>query len=177
MDPQNLYEEFSKQIDRIDKKYTTSLDKIDLKIDRLVDVNQTVATLQERSVRQTEELHDLRTIVRANKDVTDEASKRIHMRIDDLQKDMSKYDGRIEDKINSVNSEMKKYIHVGVGLWIAASIFITALQWIGFEYVKAFREDFNGMKTSITTLGNSVRDLKYNQDFYFPDVKPRPKDE
>lgn len=159
-DSDKLLEVFSQQLDRIDEKYNSNLSKIESKLDRLMELTMAVAMLQERSTKQGGDIIDLKMEMKANRDATDLMHKRIHERLDNIHKDIEQVDHRNDEKIKSVDSTVKKYIYIAMGIGIACGAFFSIFEVIGYEYSKAIKDDYTALKSKVEIVINDVRQLE-----------------
>lgn len=179
--PEQILELFASQLDRFDKRYTSHLEKIESKLDRIVELTTSVATLQEKTVTHQNELTELKSAIKLLSSNTDDSFRRMHSRVDEAIKIMAETDARFDDKledlekschserkvvdhkVHEVHAELKKYIHIGIGMWIAASLLVTFIQWLGMSYIDNIRNESSGQKAAVIELQKKFHEHNQKQ--------------
>jgi ABC-type transporter Mla subunit MlaD len=182
--PEQIMELVSQQLDRFDQRYSAHLDKIETKIDRVVELAASISVLQEKTGNHSNELADIKATIKSLSSSTDDSFRRMHSRVDDgikvmaqtderfdskleeLQRQLDQEDTILKDGIREVHSELKKYIHIGIGMWIAASFLMAFIQWLGMNYINNIKDDFNHQKAIVQEIQQTMH--KHIKSEIFP---------
>ena len=164
LQPDQFFEFFLAQLDKIDDKNKMHLDKIEAKLDKLVEMTSSVATLQERSAQQNAEINDLRGAADRNKQAIDQGLVEIARKVDTEVKALKLITEHTTEKMHDVDNSAKKYIHIGTGLGIAAGMFLSVIQFFGYEYAKSVKDDYTQVKARVELISNELREIERKND-------------
>lgn len=177
------------KVDVIEKKLETQVEKISSKLDQLVDIMRTVAQLQEREARNSEDIMELRKSLRDSMDNYTKTIVRIHERLDkqdDVQKQSEKdinnnislvsrdVDQRIDrimeheeithqtilTNVRVVENRLNTWLNRGAGAWAAASILLLVIQGIGGYLLSSMKDDFVAVRNQGQVLEKRITEIE-----------------
>lgn len=88
------------RVDKTERDFVGHLQKVEDRLDQLVDLTKTVAVLQQNTVNQTDQINELRVQFRETVQKIDTSISRIHNRLDELNTNQ-------RDKIEIVSKELE----------------------------------------------------------------------
>lgn len=177
------------KVDVIEKKLETQVEKISSKLDQIVDIMRTVAQLQEREARNSEDIMELRKSLRDSMDNYTKTIVRIHERLDkqdDVQKQSEKdinnnissvsrdVDQRIDrimeheeithqtilTNVRVVENRLNTWLNRGAGAWAAASILLLVIQGIGGYLLSSMKDDFVAVRNQGQVLEKRITEIE-----------------
>ena len=177
------------KVDVIEKKLETQVEKISSKLDQIVDIMRTVAQLQEREARNSEDIMELRKSLRDSMDNYAKTIVRIHERLDkqdDVQKQSEKdinnnissvsrdVDQRIDrimehgeithqtilTNVRVVENRLNTWLNRGAGAWAAASILLLVIQGIGGYLLSNLKDDFVAGRNQCQVLEKRITEIE-----------------
>lgn len=177
------------KVDVIEKKLETQVEKISNKLDQIVDIMRTVAQLQEREARNSEDIMELRKSLRDSMDNYTKTIVRIHERLDkqdDVQKQSEKdinqnissayrdVDQRIDrimeheetthqsilTNVRTVENRLNTWLNRGIGAWAAASVLLLVIQGIGGYLLSSMKDDFDAVRNQGQVIEKRVVELE-----------------
>lgn len=177
------------KVDVIEKKLETQVEKISNKLDQIVDIMRTVAQLQEREARNSEDIMELRKSLRDSMDNYAKTIVRIHERLDkqdDVQKQSEKdinqnissayrdVDQRIDrimeheetthqsilTNVRTVENRLNTWLNRGIGAWAAASVLLLVIQGIGGYLLSSMKDDFDAVRNQGQVIEKRVVELE-----------------
>ena len=130
------------RIEKTEHDFIGHLQKVEDRLDQIVELTKTVAVLQQQSIHQTDQISEIRAQLRDSSSKFDNSITRIHTRLDDIvshQKDKLELHAKdVEIKIENVKSktdktagELSSWLNRGIGAW-AIFVFVIGLTSAGF---------------------------------------------
>lgn len=172
-------------LDQLERQYETRFDRLDAQIEKLSELKSSVAKLQEKELKNSEDISVIRQDLRGLTHSVTEGVERVHNRIDQLDvksesrtKDHKLYVEKHEDEIaeqfkevyktmdhgfselRRVENSHKKFQDIGIGIWIAGSAALGLIQWLGYSYIETVKTDFENLKTTVKVDSNKTAQLE-----------------
>lgn len=163
--PEHTY--LYKKIDTIENRLESHVTKIEQKLEQLVSIFGAVAALQEREVRNSDTIKELKSSIKDSLLKTDRDIAKIHDRIDVINKiieggtvtqAISVKD--IETHISKVNDEVVKWRERGIGLWVGITALIFSIQIMGGYILKSFDDAYKVTKTQVLDMSRRQLELE-----------------
>ena len=177
------------KVDTIEKKLETQVEKISNKLDQIVDIMRTVAQLQEREARNSEDIMELRKSLRDSMDNYTKTIVRIHERLDKQDDDQKLTEKEINNNINTVSRDVDQridrimeheevthqtiltdvrivenrlnmWLNRGIGAWAAASVLLLVIQGIGGYLLSSMKDDFTAVRAQGQLIEKRVIELE-----------------
>ena len=189
------------RIEKSESDFVTHLQKVEDRLDQIVDLTKTVAVLQQNSSSQGDHITEIRTQFRENSQKLDTSISRIHSRLDEIvsnQRDkLELYAKEIDIKIKNVEdknqnsvdsvknkteteialikqelkselkplsakaelteSELKKWLNRGWGVWILAVIIFGTIQTVAFKWFNSLEDERTKLVSSVNMI-NSINE-------------------
>ncbi len=156
-----------KKIDAIEHRLETHVSKIEQRLDQLVHILNTVASLQEREVRNAESIKELKQNIKETLEKGEKVVSKLHDRIDEINKSIDidadhqiKIIQTVEEHINKVNDEVVKWRERGVGLWVGITALIFCIQIMGGYILKSFDDNYKATNAQVLNISNRQLDLE-----------------
>lgn len=172
------------KIDTVESKLESKMEgqftKIGNKLEQLVELLQTVAQLQERENRNTNDIMDLRIALRDSIDMYTKTTVRIHERMDkqdhDIHSSFNSLTREISDRIEKVTTtttlkydtmavtvqaietRLNTWLNRGVGAWAAASVLLLVIQAIGGYLLTSTKDDFVALRNQVHVIEKRIND-------------------
>ena len=169
------------RIERTEDDFIGHLQKVEDRLDQLVDLTRTVAVLQQQSTQQTDQITELRTQMREGQQKNENSISRIYSRLDEIinnQRDkielhskdvdikiksietkITDEDKEIKTEIKNVSNaasntekELKTWLNRGWGAWFVFILFFGAVQTAVYKWVDNIQEEKNIMALSVKEL-------------------------
>lgn len=168
MDNDNIEHSYLyKKIDSIEHRLESHVAKIEQRLDQLVTIMGSVATLQERETRNAGAIREIRLSIKESIDKFDKAIDRIHGRLDEVSKSVdagmeiySDNNKEIEKEIRRVDGEVSKWRERGLGLWVGISALIIALEVLGGIILTNVQEEYKVTKAQVINLAENQRKME-----------------
>lgn len=130
------------RVESLEGRFADSITKIDGRLDQIVDLMTKVTQLQEREIKNAEQIGDLRTSMKElNQKVEDKIEKHIadirvcklslDEKIDHLEDEVSSRIVDVSEKNAVTREEFQKWFNRGAGAWALASVLLIVLQGAG----------------------------------------------
>lgn len=130
------------RIEKTESDFISHLQKVEDRLDKIVDIAKTVALLQQQSNQHVEQISEIRTQLRETVSKIDSSIGRINARLDEMndhQRDkLEIYSREIDIKIDAVSAktdnvekELKQWLNRGWGAW-AFGVLIFGVVQTGF---------------------------------------------
>lgn len=147
-----MFETFADRITKTESDFLGHLQKVEGKLDQLVDLTKTVAVLQEQTARHADVAAELRTTVRDTSAKNDASITRLHTRIDEVQgRHRAEMDGvkhavnerllESHKKAEEVDAELKKWLNRGWGVWTLATLICVLSGGMFYRWVDTIDRD------------------------------------
>lgn len=179
------------KIDVVEKKLETQVEKIGQKLDQIVDIMRTVAQLQEREARNSEDITELRKSLRDSMDNYTKTIVRIHERLDKNDAVQKQCEREVNTNISSVYREVDQridkimetedtkrqaiatnvqvvenrlntWLNRGIGAWAAASVLWLVIQAIGGYLLSSMKDDFVAYRNQMTSIEKRLTEQEQN---------------
>lgn len=145
-------ESLTRRLEKTESDFVGHLQKVEDRLDQLVDLTKTVAVLQQQNAQHNDALGELRAAMRETTDKFQISMTRLHTRIDEIQnhqrdklelhsKETALAIKTNEISIGNVDKELKTWLNRGVGAWVIFAVVIGAAQTIGFRWLDAVERD------------------------------------
>lgn len=189
------------RIERTESDFVSHLQKVEDRLDQIVDLTKTVAVLQQHSSSQNDHISEIRNQQRENTQKLDTTVSRIHARLDEIvsnqrdkleiyvkevdikikniedktqngmdsfknktetefaniKSDMKSEIKPISTKAEETESELKKWLNRGWGVWIVAILIFGLVQTIAFRWFNSLEDERAKLVNSVNVI-NSVND-------------------
>lgn len=139
-------ESLTRRLEKTESDFVGHLQKVEDRLDQLVDLTKTVAVLQQQNAQHNDALGELRTAMRETTDKFQTSMARLHTRIDEIQThqrdkmELHSKETALAIKTNeiatsNVDKELKTWLNRGVGAWAIFAVIIGAAQTFGFRWL------------------------------------------
>lgn len=139
-------ESLTRRLEKTESDFVGHLQKVEDRLDQLVDLTKTVAVLQQQNAQHNDALGELRTAMRETTDKFQTSMARLHTRIDEIQThqhdkmELHSKETALAIKTNeiatsNVDKELKTWLNRGVGAWVIFAVIIGAAQTFGFRWL------------------------------------------
>ena len=153
------------RIEKTETDFLGHLQKVEDRLDQIVDLTRTVAVLQQQSSQQTDQITEVRTQLRENATKFENSISRIHTRLDEIanhnRDKMELHSKELDIKINNVkgvsentDKEFKTWLNRGWGAWTILILVFAAVQTFGFRWVDAIEKEKTAQTAAIRELGS-----------------------
>ena len=140
------------RIVKTESDFVGHLQKVEDRLDQIVDLTKTVALLQQQTSQQVDTIAEVRTQLRDNSTKFDQSISRIHTRLDEIQTHqrdkLELYSKDIEIKVDSVKSkadttdkELKAWLNRGWGAWGVMLLVLGAVNTGLYRWVDAIDKE------------------------------------
>ena len=151
------------RVSSLEGRLDDNIDKINTRLDQIVDLMQKVTQLQEREINNAVQINELKISIKETNATIKEWNAHIHDRMDrhyneikvcrsgvestmeNMEESLSDEIKVIEDKNLSTQTELAKWLNRGIGAWALASVLLIVLQALGAYVVNGVIE--NGIRT------------------------------
>ena len=151
------------RVSSLEGRLDDNIDKINTRLDQIVDLMQKVTQLQEREINNAVQINELKMSIKETNATIKEWNSHIHDRMDrhyneikvcrsgvestmeNMEESLSDEIKVIEDKNLSTQTELAKWLNRGIGAWALASVLLIVLQALGAYVVNGVIE--NGIRT------------------------------
>ena len=145
-------ESLTRRLEKTESDFVGHLQKVEDRLDQLVDLTKTVAVLQQQNAQHNDALGELRSTLRETTEKFQTSMTRLHTRIDELQnhqRDKLELHGKEtalaiktnEIATSNVDKELKTWLNRGVGAWAIFAVIIGAAQTFGFRWLDSIDRD------------------------------------
>lgn len=145
-------ESLTRRIEKVELDFVGHLQKVEDRLDQLVDLTKTVAVLQQQNAQHNDALSELRTAMRETTDKFQTSMARLQARIDEIQMhqrdkmELHSKETALAIKTNeiatsNVDKELKTWLNRGVGAWAIFAVIIGAAQTFGFRWLDTIERD------------------------------------
>jgi hypothetical protein len=145
------------QLHSMDEKHESRFNRIEDKIDKIVEMAATVATVQEKTQQNTIDINMVRDNVRED----------INRLDDDVRELSGKIDKSVTDSHNAITKikyTVDKYINIGIGIVLACGVMFGVLEWVGQSYLNTLKDDFASIKASTAVSTASIKEVHNDID-------------
>jgi len=162
------------RIEKTETDFIGHLQKVENRLDQLVDLTKQFALLHQHSMQQSDQITEIRNSIRENQTKSDAATARIHTRLDEVinhQRDKleifgKEFDMKIERNINNVktqvddvsrvavhtDSEFKKWFNRGWGAWAIVVLVFGTLSGFSYKWLDSVERDKQQIQYSIGAI-------------------------
>ena len=162
------------RIEKTENDFIGHLQKVETRLDQLVDLTKQFALLHQQSMQQTDQITELRAQFREAQTKNDASIARIHTRLDEVinhQRDKLelftkefeiKLDTRIAPiqrdidavsaKTNNVDSEFKKWFNRGWGAWAIVVLVFGAATGVSMKWIDSVDREKTQVVQTITNI-------------------------
>lgn len=145
-------ESLTRRLEKTESDFVGHLQKVEDRLDQLVDLTKTVAVLQQQNAQHNDALGELRTAMRETTDKFQTSMARLHTRIDEIQThqrdkmELHSKETALAIKTNeiatsNVDKELKTWLNRGVGAWAIFAVIIGAAQTFGFRWLDSIERE------------------------------------
>lgn len=154
------------RLERTESDFVSHLQKVEDRLDQLVDLTKTVAVLQQQNTQHNDALGELRTAMRETTDKFQTSLTRLHHRIDEIQShqrdkmDLHNKETALAIKANeiatsNVDKELKTWLNRGVGAWAIFAVIIGAAHTFGFRWLDSIDREKAQMVQTLETVSKN----------------------
>lgn len=159
-------ESLTRRLEKTESDFVGHLQKVEDRLDQLVDLTKTVAVLQQQNAQHNDALGELRTAMRETTEKFQTSMSRLHTRIDEIQnhqRDKLELHGKEtalslktnEIAINNVDKELKTWLNRGVGAWAIFVVIVGVAQTFGFRWLDSIDRDKQQMVQTLDTVSKN----------------------
>ena len=163
MDPNNNISIIASRVQSLEGRLDDNIDKINNRLDMLVDLMQRVTALQEREINNQVQITELKTSIKETNQSLKDWNTHLHERMDrhytdlkvcregidatvkNIEEDFKEEVEKVEEKNAMTQNELAKWLNRGIGAWALASVLLIVLQPAGAYVVNGIVEA--GVKT------------------------------
>lgn len=160
---QNDISIIASRVESLEGRLDDNIDKINSRLDLIVDLMQKVTALQEREINNQVQINEIKLNMREMNQTLKDWNEHIHERMDrhytevkvcrdgihktieGVEDEIVTKLGKIETKATATQEELAKWLNRGIGAWTLASILIIVIQGLG-AYVISGIIDTNSKK-------------------------------
>ena len=164
----------SQRVESLEHRFDDNINKINNRLDQIIDLMTKVTQLQEREVKNSEYISELKVNVREVNDSIKDWNHRIHDRMDRHFTEVQTLEDGLNVKIRDVESqnrltreEFNKWFNRGIGAWTVASLLVIIVQSAGAYVIDGIIENNKMISQKIERLDSrlhtneiTVADLK-----------------
>lgn len=151
------------RIEKTESDFVVHLQKVEDRLDQIVDLTKTVALLQQQSNQQTDLITEVRTQLRETSSKSDGSIGRIHTRLDEIQNHqrdrLELYSKEVDLKIESVKKqtdatdrELKQWLNRGWGVWVIGCLIFGAVQTGFYRWIDGIEKDRENISKQISLI-------------------------
>lgn len=156
-------ESLSKRVEKTETDFLGHLQRVEDRLDQLVDLTKTVAVLQQQNAQYNDSLIELRTSLRDTTEKFQNSLSRLHARIDELQiiqrDKLETYSKETaislktnEGKIHNVDKELQMWLNRGFGAWAIFVLVAAAANVVAFRWIDAVDHDKTQIMQNVDKL-------------------------
>lgn len=145
-------ESMTKRLEKTEADFVGHLQKVEDRLDQLVDLTKTVAVLQQQNAQHNDTITELRTQMRESTDKFQTSLARLHTRMDEIQnhqrdkmellaKEMAIDVKANEIAIYAVDKELKTWLNRGWGAWVIFALVVGTANTMFFRWVDGIDKD------------------------------------
>ena len=157
----------SYRIEKTESDFLGHLQKVETKLEQIVEVTRTVAVLQQQTNQQTDQITEVRTHLREYSQKFDASISRIHTRLDEItthtrdkmelsNKEQELQLKSVSSKADTTEKELKQWLNRGVGAWVILAIFAAAVQTGFYRWIDSIEKDRTKIETQVATTATVV---------------------
>jgi hypothetical protein len=176
MDPNNNISIIASRVQSLEGRLDDNIDKINNRLDMLVDLMQRVTALQEREINNQVQITELKTSIKETNQSLKDWNAHLHERMDrhytdlkvcregidatvkNIEEDFKEEVEKVEEKNAMTQNELAKWLNRGIGAWALASVLLIVLQAAGAYVVNGIVDA--GVKTDERMTRMEVRMLE-----------------
>ena len=162
------------RIEKTENDFIGHLQKVETRLDQLVDLTKQFALLHQHSMQQSDQITEIRNSIRENQTKSDAATARIHTRLDEVinhQRDKlelfgKEFDMKIERNTGSIKSEVdevsrianhtdsefKKWFNRGWGAWAIVVLVFSLVSGFSYKWLDSVERDKQQIQQSIGSI-------------------------
>lgn len=155
------------RLDRTEQDFVTHLQRVEDRLDQLVDLTKTVAVLQQQSTTQTDQIVEMRAQFREAQQKTDNSISRIHTRLDEIVnhqrdkqelmvKEVDMKIGEIRTQSSNTDKEFKQWLNRGLGAFAFASLIFGGIQTVAWRWMDTLDKDREATAKQIQTIVSTI---------------------
>lgn len=140
------------RIEKTEADFISHLQKVEDRLDQIVDLTKTVALLQQQGNQQTDQITEIRGQLRETSGKIDSTITRIHTKLDEItshQRDkMELYTKEMEIKFDALKNqtdsterELKQWLNRGLGAWFIIVIVFGVVQTGFYRWIDGIEKD------------------------------------
>lgn len=140
------------RIEKTEADFISHLQKVEDRLDQIVDLTKTVALLQQQGNQQTDQITEIRSQLRETSGKIDSTITRIHTKLDEItshQRDkMELYTKEMEIKFDALKNqtdsterELKQWLNRGLGAWFIIVIVFGVVQTGFYRWIDGIEKD------------------------------------
>lgn len=159
-------ESLTRRLEKTESDFVGHLQKVEDRLDQLVDLTKTVAVLQQQNAQHNDALGELRSTVRDNTEKFQMSLARLHTRMDEIQnhqRDKLELHGKEtalalktnEIAISNVDKELKTWLNRGVGAWVIFAVVMGIAQTVGFRWIDAVEREKTQIVQTLDTVSKN----------------------
>jgi len=137
------------RVESLEGRLDDNIDKINNRLDQIVDLMQKVTALQEREINNQVQINELKSGLKETNQTIKEWNRHIHDRMDrhyadikvcregidatisNMEDELHQEVEKVKDKNHVTQAELSKWLNRGVGAWALASVLLIVLQGTG----------------------------------------------
>lgn len=173
---QNDFTIIASRVESLEGRLDDSIEKINSRLDAIVDLMQKVTALQEREISNGVQITELKVAIKETNQTIKDWNKHIHERMDrhytdikicregidatisNVEEEIQTKMDKIQSKADTTQEELAKWLNRGIGAWSLAAALLVILQGAG-AYVISGIIDANSKKDEhITKLEQRLSD-------------------
>lgn len=150
------------RIEKTESDFIAHLQKVEDRLDKIVDITKSVALLQQQNTQQVDQITEIRTQLRETVNKIDNSINRIHNRLDEMndhQRDKFEiYSKETELKVGSVNTkaentdkELKQWLNRGLGAWVIGVLIFGAVQAGFYRWIDSIEKERENVFKQLAT--------------------------
>lgn len=169
------------RVNKTEKDFVNHLQRVEDRLDQLVELTKNVAVIQANSANQQERMTEFGVQLRAFEQRNEGSTSRIHSRIDDLNHLVSekldvnekKVEAMIADNIlpvtrkqedlatkhHTLDSEFQKYLNRAIAAVSVIGFVVGTFSWIGKTWITSLEKDRDQIVNSLKETKSNVDDL------------------
>lgn len=156
----------SSKLESLEERFNHHSQKIELKIDQLVEAITSVLVLQEREAQNAQAILNLKTEFkelkleeqRVARELDDKIKKCIEESIH-AELDLAKKVEALNTRLLDVDYEQKKWLNRAMGGFLVAGVLMGIIQFMGYGYIEKISAEYSQLINTINDTNKQIADL------------------
>lgn len=162
------------RVESLEGRLDDNIEKINTRLDLIVDLMQKVTALQEREISNAVQINDLKLSIKETNTTIKEWNTHIHERMDrhysdikicregidatieNIEDEVANEIKDVKDKNAATQAELSKWLNRGIGAWALASVLLVLVQGVGAYLVNGIIENARDTNNRISKVEERI---------------------